>query len=152
MKYDKILPNEVVGGVVDDNENVHMQEGDDYNTASSENNYSTSVPDSPSIRHICNLFLGLSLKATDLDVNYDSDDNDPPPAACDNIDAREDALLDGNELDKLAHEGTEGLSIFVYISVDKINKMKVDNLCFELTNRGLLSVSVLKKISSRKVG
>eukprot|EP00593_Proboscia_inermis_P015115 CAMPEP_0171311484 /NCGR_PEP_ID=MMETSP0816-20121228/21747_1 /TAXON_ID=420281 /ORGANISM="Proboscia inermis, Strain CCAP1064/1" /LENGTH=199 /DNA_ID=CAMNT_0011796295 /DNA_START=17 /DNA_END=613 /DNA_ORIENTATION=- len=116
---------------------------------SSENKYSTSVPDSPSIRQICNVFSGIDLEANDLDVIYDSDDNEPPPAACNNIYASEEAVLDGNELDNLVHEGTEDLSIDVYISVNEINKIMLDNLCSELKKRGIL-VSGLKKVPQEK--
>jgi len=56
MECDKILPNEVVGGAIDDYKNAPTQEGDDYNTESLENNYNTSVQNLPLIRHICNVF------------------------------------------------------------------------------------------------
>ena len=94
MELDKILPNELAGGVVDNDENVHTQERDYYNTASSENKYSTSVPNLPSMQHICNIFLGLDLKATDLNVNYDSDGNELSSSTRDNIDGSGEVILD----------------------------------------------------------
>jgi len=102
------------------------------------------------IQLICSIFSGLDLKATDLDVNYNSDGNEPPPDACDNIDANEEAILDRNELDELAHKGTKNLSIFVFISIDEINKMKVNDLCSELKKRCIL-VSGLKKSLQEKL-
>ena len=144
MELDKILPNEVAWGVVDHDKNVPMQQWDDYNTASSENNYSTSILNSPSIQQICNVFTGLDPEATDLDVNYDSDGNKPLPISCDNINASKETVLGWNKLNQLRHKGTKNLSIFVFISVDEINKMKVNDLCSELKKRGL-PVSGLKK-------
>ena len=117
MEHNEILQSEVAGRVVDDEENVPMQEGGDYSTPSSENNYSTSVHYSPLIWRTCSVFLGLELSAVDLDVKYNSDGNKPPLSACGNIDASEEAVLDRNDLDKLTHKGTKDLSIFVYISV-----------------------------------
>jgi len=84
-------------------------------------------------------------------VNYNSDGNEPPPTACDNIDASEEAVLDRNELDKLAHKGIVDLPILVYIFVDELNKMKVDDLCSELKKRGLSAYGLKKALQEKLI-
>ena len=103
IEHNKILSKEIIWEVVDNNENVHIQEGNDYNTATSVHNYGTGLPNLLLIQQVCNMFWGRDFEGINLDMKYDFDDNKTVPSACYDIDESEQAILDSNELDKFAH-------------------------------------------------